>query len=92
MNVQDYQRLGARLEELLRLRTHMVAIKWLEKEADIPADAIVPTRDLKKHMALCQAFTYARMKSKTIAMTKREKAIRMARSEGYPLRVDVQEL
>ena len=72
MNVQDYQRLGARLEELLRLRSHMVAIKWLEKEADIPADAIVPTRDLKKHMALCQAFTYARMKSKTIAMTKRD--------------------
>ena len=72
MTIQEYNETGKRLEELLRLRSHPVAIKWLEKEADIPDGAIVPTRDLGAHMALCQAFTYARMKGKTIAMTKRD--------------------
>ena len=72
MTVQEYRSIGARMEELLKLRSHPVAIKWLEKEADIPAGAVVPTRDLNRHMALCQAFTYARMKGKTIAMTIRD--------------------
>lgn len=72
MLITDYHRIGARLEELLHLRTHPVAIKWLEKESDIPEDAIIPTRDLGHHMALCQAFTYARSKGKTIAMTKQD--------------------
>ena len=72
MTIQEYNDTGKRLGELLRLRSLPVAIKWLEKETDIPESAIVPTRDLGKHMALCQAFTYARMKGKTIAMTKRD--------------------
>ena len=72
MNVQEYNKTALRLEELIRLRTHPVAIKWLEKEADIPENAIVPTRDLHKHMAMCQAFTYARMKGQTVALTKKD--------------------
>ena len=40
----------------------------------------------KAGSALVGAYPY------DIAMTKREKAIRMARNEGYPLRVEVQEL
>ena len=72
MNAAEYNKYGKRLRELIGLRTLPVALKWYEKASDVPAEAIVPTRDLKKHMALCQAFTYARMKGATVAMTKQD--------------------
>ena len=70
--IDDYNTWGKQLEELLRLQTHPVAVKWYEKAADLPDDILVPTKVLNKHMALCQAFSYARMAGACVALTKRD--------------------
>ena len=51
---------GDELDRLLRLKTFPIAVKLLEKEADIPAEAIRPKRDLGRQIFLCQAFAMAR--------------------------------
>lgn len=55
---------------MLLLRYEPIAIKMVEDEKDVPADAIHPMRDLGKHMALCQAFALTRRDKKTIYMDK----------------------
>ena len=72
MNIETCNQIGRRMEELVRLRSKPIALKWYEHADDVPENAIRPLRDLKKHMALCQAFTYARMKGATIAMVKED--------------------
>jgi uncharacterized protein (DUF169 family) len=57
------------LQELLRLKTYPLAIKLLEKEKDIPKEAIRPKRDLGYHLMTCQAFSESRREGKTIAQT-----------------------
>jgi uncharacterized protein (DUF169 family) len=59
---------GKRIREILGLRSFPVAVKWVEKEADVPAAAIRPMRDLGKHMAFCQAMAYARFRGKAVAL------------------------
>jgi uncharacterized protein (DUF169 family) len=49
--VKEYNRFGEELEQLLRLQTSPVAVKMLEKEADIPAGPMSPTRDRGYHLA-----------------------------------------
>lgn len=58
------------LNDLLQLRCEPVAVKMIADEAEVPAEAIRPMRDLHKHMALCQAFTLARRDKKMIYMEK----------------------
>jgi uncharacterized protein (DUF169 family) len=58
------------LRNLLHLRCEPVAIKMITDETQLPDGTIRPMRDLKKHMALCQAFTLARRDQKTIYMEK----------------------
>ncbi len=72
MTVEQYNTYAKQLSELIQLRTFPLAIKWYEKAADVPAEAIFPTRDMHKHMAMCQVFSYARMKGQTIAMTTKD--------------------
>jgi len=62
--------LARQLKDTLGLRTRPIAVKFYESEADIPADAIFPKRDIGKKAAFCQATTLARMKGKTVAMGK----------------------
>ena len=59
---------GDELDRLLRLKTFPIAVKLLEKEADIPAEAIRPKRDLGRQIFLCQAFAMARREGKMVAM------------------------
>lgn len=61
---------SAELREMLILRYEPIAIKMIEDEADVPKEAILPMRDLGKHMALCQAFAKTRRDKKTIYMDK----------------------
>ncbi len=69
MTIEQYNKYGEELETLYRLRSMPIAFKFCESVKDVPENALFPKRDLKKHMAVCQAFSYARMKGQTIAMT-----------------------
>jgi len=72
MDSEQYRRYGEELEQMMKLRSYPIALKFFEKKEDVPADAIFPKRDLGKHMAMCQTFTYTRMMGKTVAMTKED--------------------
>ena len=64
----EYNRCGEELEELLGLKTSPLAVKMLEKEADIPPEAIRPKKDRSYHLAQCQAFSLSRKDKETISM------------------------
>lgn len=68
MTIEELNAAGEQIERILKLRTHPVALKMLEKEADIPAGAVRPRRDNGQHLAICQAFSLARRQGQTIAM------------------------
>ena len=60
------------LEKRLRLKTFPLAVKLLEKEADIPKEAVRPFRDLGYHMPLCQAFATSRREGTLMALLKED--------------------
>ncbi|MBN1188170.1 MAG: DUF169 domain-containing protein [Dehalococcoidales bacterium] len=71
--LKEYNKWGEELEKLLVLRTSPLAVKMLEKEADIPEGAIRPKRDYGYHISQCQAFAMSRRGRKaTIAMLKED--------------------
>lgn len=63
---------GEELENGLLLRTSPLAVKMLEKEADIPKGAFRPKKDGGIHLAQCQAFGMSRREGKTVAMLKED--------------------
>lgn len=60
------------MDKLVGLRYPAVALKMIEDEADVPAEAVRPMKDWGKHIALCQAFAFARRQDKIIYMEKRD--------------------
>ena len=70
--LNEFNNFGEELEKLLLLRTSPIAIKFLEKEEDIPEGAIRPKRDQGVHLAQCQAFALSRRKRQTVAMLKED--------------------
>ena len=70
--LKELNQYGEDLERLLRLRTSPLAVKMLEKEADIPEGAVRPKRDRGYHLAQCQAFAMSRREKDTIAMLKED--------------------
>jgi uncharacterized protein (DUF169 family) len=70
--VKEFNRCGEELEKILLLRTSPVAVKMLEKEADIPAGSIRPKKDHNYHLAQCQAFAMSRREGATVAMLKED--------------------
>ena len=70
--ITEYRQYGEDLEKLLKLRTSPIAVKMLEKEEDIPEDAVRPKRDRGYHLAQCQAFAMSRREKDTIAMLKED--------------------
>jgi uncharacterized protein (DUF169 family) len=70
--IKEYNRFGEELEKILLLRTSPVAVKMLEKEADIPAGALRPKKDRNVHYAQCQAFALSRREGTTVAMLKED--------------------
>jgi uncharacterized protein (DUF169 family) len=70
--VKEFNRCGEELEKTLLLKTSPVAVKMLEKEADIPAGAMRPKKDHNYHLAQCQAFAMSRRERATIAMLKED--------------------
>lgn len=70
--LKDFNHYGEELEQLLLLRTSPIAVKMLEKGADIPEGAIRPKRDRGHHLAQCQAFALSRRDRATVAMLKED--------------------
>jgi len=68
MDIQEMNRYGSELEEIFKLRSYPIALKFYENEEDVPKEAVYPMEKWGKHMAMCQTFTYTRMKGMTIAM------------------------
>ena len=68
----EFNSYGEELEKLLHLKTSPIAIKMLEKEEDIPKEAVRPKRDRGYHLAQCQAFAMTRRNRETIAMLKED--------------------
>ena len=70
--ITEFNSYGEELEKLVRLKTAPIAVKMLEKETDIPKEAIRPKRDRGHHLAQCQVFALTRRKGETIAMLKED--------------------
>ncbi len=70
--VCEFNKYGEELENAMILRTSPIAVKMLEKEADIPKEAIRPKKDRKYHIAQCQAFAMSRREGTTVAMLKED--------------------
>jgi len=70
--VKDFNRYGEELEKILLLQTSPIAVKMLEKEAEIPESAIRPKKDRGYHLAQCQAFAMSRRERATVAMLKED--------------------
>jgi uncharacterized protein (DUF169 family) len=70
--VEEFNRYGEELENLLGLQTSPIAVKMLEKESDIPKDAIRPKKDRGYHLAQCQAFAMSRRERTAVAMLKED--------------------
>ena len=69
MEIATINEKAKQFEDAYKLRSMPIGVKFLEKAADAPQGTTFPLRDMKKHMALCQAFSYARMKGMTIGLT-----------------------
>lgn len=72
MTIEELNKLGEEIEQALKLRTHPIAVKMLEKEQDIPEGALRPRRDNGEHLAQCQAFSLSRRQGLTVAMLKED--------------------
>jgi len=70
--LSTFNKYGEDLENSLLLRTSPIALKMLEKEADIPKEAFRPKQDGGYHIAQCQAFGMSRREGKTVAMLKED--------------------
>ena len=71
-DLTEFHKYGEELEKSLMLRTSPIAVKMLEKEADIPKEAVRPKKDRKYHLAQCQAFALSRREGTTVAMLKED--------------------
>jgi uncharacterized protein (DUF169 family) len=67
-----FNKYGEDLENALVLRTSPIALKMMEKEADIPKQAFRPRKDGGHNIAQCQAFGMSRREGKTVAMLKED--------------------
>jgi uncharacterized protein (DUF169 family) len=70
--IKDYNRYGEEIEKALRLKTTPIAVKMLEKESDIPKNAVRPKEDKGYHISQCQAFSLSRRQGMTVAMLKED--------------------
>lgn len=66
--VSEINEMGVRLESWLRMRVHPIALKMLHDDKDIPDGTIMPLRDIKKKINLCQGFSMVQRDGITMAM------------------------
>lgn len=66
--IEEYNALGAELEQHLYLKFAPIAVKLLYSRDEIPEGCYVPSRDKNEHPALCQAFAQVRRNKRSMAM------------------------
>jgi len=71
-DLKKYHDYADELERRVRLKTYPIAIKLLQKKANIPKDAKRPLKDFGYHLAQCQAFYLTRCEGETIALLKED--------------------
>ena len=64
--------LARQVEEQLRVDSYPLAVKLLESEADVPADAKRPRRDFGFCLSTCQAYALSRREGLTVAELKED--------------------
>lgn len=72
VNLEYLNQWGEEIERRLRLKTFPLAVKLLEKEADIPENAMRPIRDLGYCLQVCQAYAMSRREGTVLAMLKED--------------------
>jgi uncharacterized protein (DUF169 family) len=72
LKIEEINRMGIRLEQWLRMRVHPIAVKLLKDNSDIPSGTIIPSRDLRKRLNLCQAFSMAQRNGECLALFKQD--------------------
>ncbi len=70
--MSKYNRYGEELEDYLLLRRSPIAVKMVEREADIPQGAVRPKKDRGYHLAQCQTFAMSSREGTTVAMGKED--------------------
>lgn len=68
--LEKINKYGEEIEQLLRLKTSPVAVKFIEREDEIPDNAVRPKKDRGVHLAQCQAFAMSRREGETVAILK----------------------
>ena len=68
MNTEEFVAKGAQLKNALALQ-RLVGLKFCTSPDEIPPKARRPVRDLKFHMAICQAINQARSMGMTFGLT-----------------------
>ncbi len=71
-DLEKMNKYGEEIEQLLRLKTSPIAIKFIENEDEIPEGAVRPKKDMGVHLAFCQALAMSRREGKTMAMLKED--------------------
>jgi uncharacterized protein (DUF169 family) len=69
--VRQFNKYGIELENRLHLSSSPIALKMLEKESDIPEQALRPKKN-GYHLSQCQAFAMSRREGMTVAMLKED--------------------
>jgi uncharacterized protein (DUF169 family) len=72
LELETLHKYAEELERRLHLKTFPLAVKLIEKEEDVPEDAVRPLRDLGYHMPLCQAFATSRRDGTLMAELKED--------------------
>ncbi len=67
-DLKKINKYGEEIEKLLKLKTSPLAIKFIEREDEIPDCAVRPKRDSGTHLAQCQAFAMSRREGATVAI------------------------
>ena len=70
--IEEYRSYGKEIEDILRLDSFAIAVKMIQREEEIPAEAVRPKRDRHQHLAQCQAFSLSRRDGETVAMLKED--------------------
>ncbi len=61
--MSEYEKInkyGEAIEQLLKLKTSPIGVKFIQSEDEIPVNTVRPKKDMGAHLAQCQAFAMSR--------------------------------
>jgi len=72
MNLEYLQNWAEEISRRICLKTFPIAVTLVEKQEDIPEEAMRPMRDLGYHLPLCQGYAMSRREGMLVAMLKED--------------------